>query len=139
MNFFYIEPEVAGELGPTTVVDNSMHPPVVNLLEYRFESWLGDSILESFPCFVVTRPLADALTTNKFSGFTIDSVMISISDEFKELQPGINLPNFVWLKITGQSGRDDFGLADDFRLVVSDNVLHVLKSFNLDNADIEDF
>lgn len=120
-------------------MDASVHPPVVSRFAYRFESWLGDAFLEAFPCFIATCALADTLVMNEFSGFTIEHVTVSSSDEFKALQPGMKLPDFVWLKITGIAGNDDFGLAADFRLVVSEHVLHVLKSFNLENADIEAF
>src|SRR3954454_10828086 len=59
--YFALEPEVAGQLGDTTMLDTSVHPPVIQRLEYRFDGWLGDDLLESFPCFVVTERLANEL------------------------------------------------------------------------------
>lgn len=40
--FFALEPEVAGGLGPNTVMDRSVHPPRVSHLHYVFDGWMGD-------------------------------------------------------------------------------------------------
>ena len=53
MQYVYIEPEVAGGLGDHTVMDRSVHPPIVSKLHYQMEGWLGDALLESFPVFIV--------------------------------------------------------------------------------------
>jgi hypothetical protein len=45
----------------------------------------------------------------------------------------------VWLQVTGRAGRDDFGLAADLRLVISERALDVLKGLQLDDALIEPF
>jgi hypothetical protein len=54
-------PEVAAELGGNTVMDAFAHPPKVSRLHLRFMGWLGDDLLETFPCFLVTSRLAKAL------------------------------------------------------------------------------
>ena len=41
MNFYYLEPEVSGGIGDSTILDTSVHPPIVSALEYEFEDWLG--------------------------------------------------------------------------------------------------
>jgi hypothetical protein len=55
------------------------------------------------------------------------------------MQPDHKLPPFAWLKVDGQAGRDDFGIAPDYRLVVSERVLDVLKPLGISNALIEPF
>ncbi|MBP1127131.1 MULTISPECIES: hypothetical protein [Pseudomonas] len=137
--YYYIEPEVAGGLGDSTVMDTSVHPPKVTALEYRFEGWLGDALLESFPCFIVSDSLAIAIGEYRLSGVFFEDVLITKSDEFEEINPDITLPKFVWLKIGGKAGLDDFGLADDYRLVVSVMALNLLRGFGIDNADLEEF
>src|SRR6476660_8794270 len=64
-----LAPEVAGGWGERTVADTSTHPPRVTALHYQFDGWLGDELLESFPCYIVTRRLAHALTAAGLSGF----------------------------------------------------------------------
>lgn len=49
-----IEPEVAGSLGKEKKLDNSVFPPHIKKLHYEFDGRLGDDILESFPCYIVT-------------------------------------------------------------------------------------
>ena len=75
--FYYLEPEVAGGFGEDTVVSAASHPPVVTRLEYKFEGWLGDEILETFPCFIVTEAVASEITKLNLTGFSLDSVKVS--------------------------------------------------------------
>lgn len=137
MAFHYVEPEVAGELGPNSVVDTSVHPPAVSRLEYRFSDWLGDGIVESFPCYIVTEELAGTITAGGLTGATLADVQVSLSPEAEELitQP---LPAWRWLQITGEAFNADFGVSDDHRLVVSEAALEILRHNGLDNADIEE-
>ena len=138
-NFVVLEPEVAGGLGPYTVMDSSVHPPDVSDLHYEFEGWLGDDLLESFPCFIVTDRCRDALARAGFKGCSFASVTVTRSGRFVELYPGRELPRFHWLKVTGTAGEDDFGIANDHRLVVSERVLRALKSLEIGNCDLEVF
>jgi len=135
--FYYVEPEVAGELGPSSVVDTTSHPPVVSRLEYRFTDWLGDGIVESFPCYIVTDELAKKLSEANVTGLAFDEVTVTLSPEADELidQP---IPSWKWLKVTGQAFRDDIGVSDDHRLVASDRALDVFRQGGLANADIDE-
>jgi len=101
MRYFYLDPEVAGGLGRHTVMDVSVHPPIVTKLNYEFEGWLGDVILESFPCFIVTTEAKQALTRLSATGVAFDKVEVTTSHMFRELQPDLKLPPFVWLKASG--------------------------------------
>ena len=139
MAFYYVEPEVAGGLGKNTVLDSSVHPPTIIQMHYRIINWLGDALLESFPALIITREAADTLNAHEASGITCRDAEITVSDSFREIYPDRILPEFLWLCVTGVAGRDDFGIADDSRLVVSERALNVLRSFGLDNAIIEEY
>lgn len=39
-----------------------------------------------------------------------------MSDIFKTLHPGVQLPHFYWLKVEGAPGQDDFGMGPGSRL-----------------------
>lgn len=136
MPFHYVEPEVAGELGPNSIVDASVHPPLVSHLEYRFTDWLGDDIVETFPCFIVTEKLATHLAGTDLTGITLADVEVTLSPEAHELLTE-ELPAWKWLQITGIAFLNDFGVSDDQRLVVSDNALAALRNGSLDNVDLE--
>ncbi len=136
--YYNLSPEVAGGLGERTVMDTSVHPPRVQRLHYEMAGWLGDELLESFPCFIVTARVRDALLGLGASGCTFDTVEISRSDTFEELYPDRMLPPFYWLKVQGRAGVDDVGLSDDNRLVVSKRVLDLLRAFDLANCDIRE-
>ncbi len=136
MEYFYVEPEVAGGLGENTLLDSSTHPPVVRHLHYQFDGWLGDSLLESFPCFIVTQDAQLTMSRLGFSGLEFGPVEVTRSEQFNELHPDLPLPMFVWFKPIGRLGIDDFSTAIDGRLIVSDRALEALKSTGLSNAFI---
>lgn len=134
-----MDPEVAGELGRHTVMDVRAHPPIFEKLNYEFEGWLGDVILESFPCFIVTTEAGNVLIELGATGIELDRVEITTSDMFKELNPDKILPSFVWMRVLGKAGRDDFGISEDYRLVVSQRALNALKPLGVSNALVEPF
>jgi hypothetical protein len=92
MKYFYIEPEVAGGLGKNTVMDRSIHPPIVTKLHYHFDGWLGDVLLESFPCFVITDFAKRKIQSGELTGARFDEVEVTTSEQFHELYPAKQLP-----------------------------------------------
>jgi hypothetical protein len=115
-----IEPKVAGDLGEKTEVDNSVFPPFVNELNYEFDGWLGNDILESFPCYIMTESLKNAIEDEKLSGIIFDNVLISKSETFLDLYPNKELPAFFWAKINGEADKDDFFITEQNGLAISD-------------------
>jgi hypothetical protein len=138
MKYFVIEPEVAGGLGEYTILDTTVHPPNVRHLHYEFYGWLGDDIVESFPCLMISQRLAELLPST-LRGFELAEVEISKSDEFEELQPGQYLPAFMWLKVHGTVGVDDFSVAKDHRFVISELVRDIFHQVKITNCEFEDW
>lgn len=128
-SFYAIEPEVAGGFGENTRIT---HRPgtrfVVEHLHYQFDGWLGDELLTSTPCFIVTSALARDMNGARLTGFLIDDVEVSVSEQFKAFNGDLTLPEFQWLKIQGVAGLDDFGLGAGLRLVVSARAMAMLES-----------
>jgi hypothetical protein len=139
MKYFYIEPEVAGGLGENTVMDCSVHPPVVSKLHYHLDGWLGDVLLESFPSFIATKEAGQQLQAIGVTGLRLDDVEVTISDQFRQLYPNPRLPGFVWFRAEGQPGRDDFGTAPDGRLVASERALAMLTTLGIAHALVTPF
>lgn len=135
----YIEPEVAGGLGIETIIDNSVHPPIIKKLHYEFSGWLGDDILETFPCFIVSENLMNDIKKHQLTGVSFNDAIITKSKDFMVFYPKTNLPNFYWMKIEGEFGVDDFVIAKDYRLLISEKGMDVISYFNINNASIEDF
>lgn len=136
MKFYRIEPEVAGELGEGTAMDTSVHPPRVSSAHYVITDWLGDDIVESFPCYLVTPRLAAALESSNLTGFHCDAARVSLSPEAVDLGM-TETPEFRWLVITGRPGDEDFGVLANGQAVISEEALQVLQAHTLDNCDIE--
>lgn len=135
--FRYVEPEVAGGMGDKTVLDASSHPPLVHRLHYQFDGWLGDDILETFPCYIVTERLKQGIEGHDLTGVIFDNVIVSRTKTFDKLYPGILLPEFYWLKVIGIPRKDDFSISEDYRMVISDEAFTLLKNFNISNANLE--
>jgi hypothetical protein len=140
MSYYVLEPEVAGGFGAHTVIDRSSGKMVVQKLHYQFDGWLGDELLESAPCFIASEGLVREIESARLTGVRFDEVEITTSDQFRELYPNRQLPMFVWLKVEGKAGHDDFGIAPGLRLVVSKRALELLKRVGIANAaSIEPF
>ena len=138
--FYTLEPEVAGQHGEKTIQDNSVFPPLVTVLHHKFDGWLGNDLLELFPCFIISEHVLNEIFQYNFSGFNIkyDKLIISKSELFNDIYPaGKKLPDFYWFDITGKAGVDDFGISQENSLIVSERALMFLKKFNLDNCEIE--
>jgi hypothetical protein len=137
MNYFSLEPECPGGLGPDSVVDRSVHPPIVSKLDYEFDTWPESDLIEAFPCFCISTKLIAVL--QGLTGFSIEPMTVSKSETFEELHPDLDPPEFHWLKVHGVVGRDDFGLSEGHLLVVSQRALDAIKSGSLSHADIKHY
>ena len=157
---YRLRPEVAGSTGEGTVITNYeavrsgealVHD--VAELEYTFDDWLGDELLESFPCFVATEALLASLELAGLSGLRVRPVVISVSELWEQLHPedptGASLPPFRWLAPTGTVlleprettyrswSDDDLCLSQRAELVVTDRALEVIRKHRIDRCDIE--
>lgn len=136
MKYYELEPEVAGGIGDRSIMDTSVHPPRVDRLHIIVDGWLGDQLLETFPCFIVTLTLGKDLERSGLSGYVLDHVDIEKSDQFVEIYEDKELPAFKWLKVTGQSGDADFGISDQLTLITSARALDVMRG-RLENCEIK--
>jgi hypothetical protein len=132
-----LSPEVAGQLGKNTIFNNT-HPPTVKNLHYEFDGWLGDDILESFPCFICSERLMLYLKNSGLTGFEFRECEITQSDQFIDLYPDLELPKFYWFVVNNNSD-SDFFLLSNASLIVSGNGLAALKKFQISHCDIENF
>ncbi|MEY8042167.1 hypothetical protein AB8O55_22365 [Saccharopolyspora cebuensis] len=142
MAFHLVRGDAAGDLGENTVLDTSVHPPRVQHLHFAIDAWTGDDLIERFPVLLVTQRLAEALSASGMGAFQLRDAAISVEPEAEELLHGTGfeaVPGFRWFHVTGTAGRDDFGVDSQASLVVSDNALALLRQFNLDGSDIEDY
>ena len=123
--YYKLLPETPGRLGKHTTMDSSSHPPKIGNLHFEFDGWLGDELVECFPCYFITERLSIALETAGLSGFMIKEAQISYSDTFHELYPDREMPSFKSIEIFGKIG-DDFFIQKNY-LVVSSKGLTMLR------------
>ena len=137
---YRLAPEVAGGWGAETVADTTRHPPVVTKLHYEFGGWLGDDLVESFPVFIVSDRLAQAIQHEALSGVELDTVKVTKDPQFDHFFPEAarSLPDWKWLRPNGHPHVTDFWQQDDGALVVSERALSVLRRFNVGHCEIEE-
>jgi len=138
MDYFILEPEVAGELGPRTEMDTDVRPPRVRRLHYVISDWLGDDLLESFPCFLIGRSVGETAKAEGLTGFDLDPAEVTLSPEAEELL-GNQVPEFCWLQVAAKAGSADFGLTPKAQLVVSQRALDILRGETLENCGINSY
>lgn len=128
MLFYVVRPEVPGQLGDGTVLDRSGDRLRVTHLEYRFDGWLGDELITAHPAFAATRSLAGKFAEAGLSGLRLRAMEASRSEQFDEIYPDRELPEFVELVVTGGAGVDDFGINEENDLVLSRTALEILNT-----------
>jgi hypothetical protein len=140
MKYYRLRPEVAGGLGDNAILaDPHARPPRITKLHFEFEDWFGDPIVTTVGTYIILESLKEKLSALRATGATFGEVEISISEVFEELHPGYVLPKFVWLQVTGNAGRDDFGWSQQHRLVVSQRILDLLEDAGMSHCDIAEF
>ena len=127
MTFYAVEPEVPGQFGEDAVVDYSTRPVGVSQYHLEFDGWLGDDLVEAIGTFLVTEPVASAISQSDLTGVEFAEAKVTPGTTLQELQPDLELPTFRWMKVTGEVFRDDFGISEDIRLVVSDRAWELLQ------------
>ncbi|MCX7113289.1 MAG: hypothetical protein NTX45_24890 [Proteobacteria bacterium] len=154
MKLYELEPEVAGGFGENTVfsnlneVEQKRGRSTITHLNYEFSGWLGDELLETTPCFIVTMSLANDIEKSDLKGYKFEDVEISTNDEFKELYPMITLPEFkriipkgtvaVNSEVFHNWSGDDFCISNNFILIVSERALNILKKHKLNYCDVRE-
>jgi hypothetical protein len=105
-----------------------------------FDTWLGDDLVAAHPCLVATTALKkDLASLVDASGFSIIRARATTSPFFRRHTPGRRLPVFWMIRIMGEAGVDDIGIAKDGSTVVSRQVLDVLLRHHIPRATFSQF
>ena len=137
MRYWIITPEVPAELGSNTVMDASVHPPIVERLHLEFVVWPESDLVECFPCYAVSVRLAAEIQRSALTGFQVDDLEITADEQLRDVAPERLVPDFRWLRVAGRAQVDDFGINDGNKLVVSDAALAFLTTMRLESCEIE--
>jgi hypothetical protein len=131
MLYYKVKPECCGWFGRRTLYAGELEtcPPTIYRLEYEFRSWPADHLLEVNCQFIATQELINALSalSPKVSGVHYEAVTATNTLEMRRERPGVEMPEYKWMKVTGQAGRDDFFVAKDHHLVISERILAAIE------------
>jgi hypothetical protein len=139
-NYNKLNPEVIVGLGERTVFLEKEAPfKIVIELHIQLEDWLGDDLMECFPCFIVTQELKKVLEISEFTGFEFSEMQVTKDEYFKDnYQLKRALPKFYWMKIIGEKGIDDLYISEDSCLMSDSRFTElILKKFNHSYLDID--
>jgi hypothetical protein len=152
MKLYFLEPEVSGGHGEHTIYGTEEDIAIegisgkVKYLHYEFEGWLGDDLLESTPAFIVSSNLGTELENSDFSDYKLEKCLITTSDDFKEMYPNKNIPEFSRfiplgkIEVEGDNFKNWSGdhvcLSPKGELVVTQDALDFFKRVSIDNCFI---
>ena len=142
MSMFYsLIPQTCGEFGRKTLYAGELTdiPPVIYRLHAEFNIYPNDQLIAISNQFVCTANLAEKLqrTQPRLSGLQIHELNVTTTLDFRRNNSGKELSEMRWLKIVGKAGVEDFGMSADYKLVVSDKALSVIKS-EINNCEISE-
>jgi len=155
--FYALDPEVPGGMGVRTVITNRAELgagasgiPQVAVLELVLDGWMGDDLLQTYPCYVVTAQLAAAIGAAGLSGAVFEEVLVSASEQYTMVQAAGRLPTEMpllgRLVPTGEAVSDGQAVkawsGDDFcfcaatrTLIVSDRAFALLSRHQIRHCD----
>jgi hypothetical protein len=99
----------------------------------------NDDLLAEDNYFFCSEKLGNAFLNHKLTGVSLGRASVVVSEQRRLFSPGLILPGYYILNITGALGVDDFALLESTELTVSERALHVLREFNFDNCDVTEF
>ncbi|MDC1143206.1 hypothetical protein OAU50_08960, partial [Planctomycetota bacterium] len=117
-------------------MDCSVHPPNVSVLHIQLDGWLGDELLETFPCYIVSLSLLERIWDATLTGVNFTNVQVFKSETFNEMYPNKDLPEFFWMTVEGKPGVDDFGVYES-TLIASQRALDVLSEAKIPNCEFK--
>lgn len=141
MTLYWLEPEVPGGLGPDSVLDTSVHPPVDHHLSLvLLPGGHGDDLAECFPCFAVTERLACAIDASGLTGARWGQIDVQLDEQFAAVLPeqAAALPR-VWRRLLADDNPTaDLQITDRSDLIVSGAALSLLQQFRLEGCEIHE-
>ena len=144
MKYYRLDPEVAGGLGEGSelLYENGRLKEVV-FLEYECTGWLGDELLTTHPCFIVTESLQSDIVNAGLRGMRFERMNMTFSDEWEERGGHVQMPAFVRLCCDGfyedhaEAPDKDFYLGKYHELIVSERALRVLQKHQIAHCGVE--
>jgi hypothetical protein len=110
--FFQLDPEVPGNEGPGTIVANMPQlqaglafVPEIKHLEFQFDAWLGNDIVQTSPCYLVSDVLAEAMKQSELLGYRLQAITVSTTDVLDRWQSEMverPIPPFVRILMDGR-------------------------------------
>jgi hypothetical protein len=130
---YSLDPQVAGELGEGSVLDTTVHPPVVTEVDYVLDQPEADELIQSFPVFLVSSGLADRFQSAGLTGFTLEEATTRPSFEYLSAFGQAPHREYRWLRVHGTE-QDDCWIDSSAMLCVSDRMMEILNSATLSDC-----
>ncbi|WP_206743172.1 hypothetical protein, partial [Chryseobacterium sp. Leaf394] len=113
----------------TEFVEQKLTSKTVSKLHIKLEDWLGDDLMECYPCYLITENLKENLKNQTFTGYMIEDVEISMGEYFfNNYNVNKSIPKFYWLKINGDENKTDLYIGKEKKLFCSEKLLNFLTS-----------
>jgi len=137
---YALRTEVPGQIGDQAEIDYGVVPNRVMVFHVEMDGWMGDDLCAAGGNnYFVTQRLRDAIMEEGLTGCRWESMVVTRSVIFDELQPDVVLPQFWWLQV-GRGTGQDFDIAPGPEgvptLVVSAHALDCLRRFSMRQCQV---
>lgn len=139
---FNFRQDVPGQYGDGTILDDRFYPSKIYHLEFIFDR-NPDDIFGSGRVFVVSRKLFDKIIDIELTGLNNPRLITyQMSKQYKIISANEELTkeDYYMIDIIGNH-TDDFQVINEpnFKFIVSERALNLLKTFKIKFAEWEDY
>jgi hypothetical protein len=125
-------------MGEGTVLDASVHPPIIHHVNFVLDSPPRDDIHTAFPCYFVSGRLGRHIAETGLTGVRVTELQVEMNGQYCETHPSDPVPEARLLSVYGRAQEADFGLDPGGNLIVSAAALEALRQFRLEECLIYD-
>jgi hypothetical protein len=139
MRFFYLVPGCVGAAYGGPIANHHRRLPPGCEIEIEF--WSGDALVSVAPWWILaTEAARDAVLSAECPGAHFEAIEVFKGHQFFVFgKDDTELPVLFWMNVQGKAGQDDFGIASNLELVVSERALKLLQSLGIPHAKARDF
>jgi hypothetical protein len=134
--YYYLHLWTAGDFDELTEFDRTTQPFGISNIGLVLDIYPADDLFNSYPTIFLSDRLKSLLVFEKFDSLKFTEILrIGKGYNFLANYPDATLDKYWQVEFLGTPCVDDFGIFNNFYLIVSDKALTFLKQNRVTNAE----